>query len=338
MKRIYIYNLIIALFVTNNILGQHEKPYIRQGTEEYTAENYGNSEVSYQKALEKNPNSFEARFNLGDAFYKQQKYDEAVAEFKALADKTTDKQKLARIYHNIGNSQLKQTEKNLKEKKLQEAIKQIDMSIASYKNSLKNDPTDRETKFNLYYAQKVKKLLEEQQKQNQNNQDKNQQDKQNQDKNQQNQQNQDNQDQQNQQNQDQNNSNKGDSDGDGIPDKTEKGDDQAHPRDTDKDGIPDYKDTDSDNDGKPDSEEAGKNPKQPQDTDKDGLPDYRDLDSNNDGVPDSQDNKQNKQNPNQISKEDAMRLLEAIENDEKNVQDKLNKVKGVKVTKKEKDW
>lgn len=336
MRQIYIINVILFLAVAGNLYAQHEKPYIRKGTEEYTAQNYGNSEVSYQKALEKNPESFEAHFNLGDAFYKQEKYDKAIEQFTALSNKTTDKQKLAKIYHNIGNSQLKQTKAILKENKLQDAIKQIDKSIESYKNSLKNNPVDKETKFNLSYAQKLKKLLEEQQKQNQNNQDKNQQDKQNQDKNQQDQQNQD----QNQQNQDQNqnNSSKDDSDGDGIPDKTEKGNDDANPRDSDKDGTPDYKDNDSDNDGKSDSEEAGQNPKEPQDTDKDGLPDYRDLDSNNDGKPDSEDSKQSQGNPNQISKEDALRLLEAIENDEKDVQDKLKRVKGARVAKKEKDW
>ena len=81
---------------------QHERPYIRKGTKEYTASNYGNSEVSYQKALDKNVESFEARFNLGDAFYKQEKYDEAIKEFTSLAERTTDRVKLSKLYHNIG--------------------------------------------------------------------------------------------------------------------------------------------------------------------------------------------------------------------------------------------
>jgi len=330
----HIFLLYLFFLITNNIIGQKEKSAIRQGVNEYNYKNYGNSEVSYQKALSINPESFEAKFNLGDAFYKQEKYDEAIREFSELAGKTTDKEKLGSLYHNIGNSQLNQTKKLLNEQKLDESIKQIDKSIEAYKNALKNNPTDKETKFNLGYAQQLKKLLENQKNQNEKNKDKNQQDKDKQDK--------DNKDQDNQdKNQDQNQNNKNkpnenDSDGDGIPNKEEQGNDPKKPRDTDKDGTPDEKDTDSDNDGKPDSDEAGKNPEKPQDTDKDGLPDYRDLDSNNDGKPDSQDSKPKPED--KISKEDALRILDAILNDEKNVQDKLKKVKGVNSNQLEKDW
>ncbi len=320
---------IILILCVNFSYAQLENQYIRQGCEEYENKQYGNAEVSFQKALQENPNSYEAQFNLGNAFYKQAKYDEAIKEFSALSDKTTDKENLAELYYNIGNSKLKKVEKILQEQKLGEAIKQIDKSLADYKRSMINNPKNINAKYNFSYAKKLKELLEQQKQQQKNNQNnknnKNQDNKQDQ-----NQQNQDNQNQQNQ-----NQPSKGDSDGDGIPDKVEKGDNPDKPRDTDKDGKPDYQDDDSDNDGKPDSEEAGNNPEKPQDTDKDGLPDYRDLDSNNDGKPDSEDNKKPQQG--QISKEDALRLLQAIENDEKNVQDKLKRVKGRRV-KKEKDW
>lgn len=333
MKQLKLFFLFFSAFlISNNMIGQKEKKFIRQGVDEYSNKNYGNSEVSYQKALSANSESFEARFNLGDAFYKQEKYDEAIKEFSDLASKSTDKEKLGKLYHNIGNSQLNQTKKLLNEQKLDESIKQINKSIESYKNALKNNPADRETKFNLGYAQQLKKILEDQKNKNQQNQDKNKQDKQ--DKDQQDKNNQDKNQDQNQNNQ--NKPSENDSDGDGIPNKEEQGNDQKNPRDTDKDGTPDDKDTDSDNDGKSDSEEAGKNPQKPQDTDKDGLPDYRDLDSNNDGKPDSQDAKPNPDE--KISKEDALRILDAILNDEKNVQDKLKKVKGVNTNALEKDW
>ncbi len=325
--------LVLIILVSNGMYSQKEKRYIRQGTEDYLSKNYGNSEVSYQKAVTTNDESFEAKFNLGDAFYKQEKYDDAIKQFSDLASKSTDKEKLGKLYHNIGNSQLNQTKKLLSEQKMDESIKQIDKSIESYKSALKNNPSDRETKFNLGYAQQLKKMLEDQKNKNEKNKDKNQQDKnkQDQDKN-----NQDKNKQDQNQDKNQNKPSENDSDGDGIPDKEEKGNNPDKPRDTDKDGTPDYKDTDSDNDGKPDSEEAGKNPEKPQDSDKDGLPDYRDLDSNNDGKPDSQDVKQNPKD--KISKEDALRILDAILNDEKEVQGKLKKVKGVKTNKLEKDW
>ncbi|MBN1252795.1 MAG: tetratricopeptide repeat protein [Bacteroidales bacterium] len=325
--------LIFTLLIGLNSFSQKERKYIREGNEEYISKNYDNSELAYEKALAKNPKSFEAKFNLGDAFYKQKKYKAAIDEYNSLLKDESDKIKLSKLYHNIGNCELKQTEEMLQQQKLNDAIKQIDKGINSYKQALKNNPKDRETKYNLAYAQQVKKQLEnkknKQNQQNQNDKNKDNKDNQNQD----NQNNQENQDNQNQKSEN-------DSDGDGIPDDVEKGQDKNKPRDTDNDGTPDHQDQDSDNDGKSDSEEAGKNPEKPQDTDKDGTPDYRDLDSNNDGKPDSEEKaSENKQNINQISKEDAMRLLEAIENDDKNVQDKLKKIKAnVKSVKTEKDW
>jgi tetratricopeptide (TPR) repeat protein len=338
MKHIFL--SIIILTGGLQLFAQRENAQIRAGNENYAFKKYGNAEVCYQKALERNPESFEATFNLGDAFYKQKKYKEAIEKYSSLTKTEKDKSKLARLYYNIANSEFKQTEELLKNQKLDEAIKQIDKSIASYKKSMLNNPKDKEVKYNYSYAKFLKKQLEQQKKQqdqnNKNKQDKNQ-DKNNQDKNNKDKNNKDN---KGDQNQDKNKPGENDSDGDGIPDKTEKGNDpkQKEPRDTDKDGTPDYQDQDSDNDGIPDSEEAGENPEQPKDTDKDGLPDYRDTDSDNDGTPDSAENQQAPQN-NQISKEDALRLLQAIENDEKNVQDKLKKkkAKAVKV-KSGKDW
>lgn len=337
MKTIF---LLIAILISPlQIFSQRENKYIRAGNDDYFAKNFGNSEVCYQKALQKNPESYVAKFNLGDAFYKQKKYNEAIAEFSAIAEDENDKTRLGQLHYNIGNSQLKQTEDFLKNKKLDEALKQVDKSINSYKKSLINNPKDKETKYNLAYAKYLKKQLENQKnQQNKNNQNQDNKDNQNSDKSNQNKNNQNNQD--NKKQQDKNQPNENDSDGDGIPDKVEKGDDpkQQKPRDTDKDGQPDYLDQDSDNDGIPDSEEAGEDPEHPKDTDKDGLPDYRDKDSDNDGIPDAQEKKQPKQN-NQISKEDALRLLEAVENDEKSVREKLKKRK-VKVVpvKSGKDW
>ncbi len=338
MKQIF---LIITLLISIiQAFSQKENRHIRAGNDDFFAKNYGNSEVCYQKALQINPDSYEAKFNLGDAFYKQKKYKEAIEEFSAIAKVENDKSKLAHLYYNIANSELKQTEDFLKNQKLDEALKQIDKSINSYKNSLINNPKDKEAKYNLAYAKYIKEQLENQ---------KNQQDKNNQNQDKDNKDNKDNQDKNNKDNkdnkgdqnqQDKNKPSENDSDGDGIPDKTEKGNDpkQQEPRDTDKDGTPDYQDEDSDNDGIPDSEEAGEDPENPKDTDKDGLPDYRDTDSDNDGTPDSEEKNQPQQN-NQISKEDALRLLEAIENDEKNVQEKLKRHKGKVVpVKSGKDW
>lgn len=301
--------IILVAFLTlisSAAYSQSERKFIRKGTTEYDQEKYLESEIEYRRALEKDPNSYEAQFNLADALFKQEKLDEALDMFQALSKTETDKQKLAQIHHNIGN--------------IQYAKGDIEKSISAYKKAMRNNPLDDQTRYNLIAAQKQQQQQQEQQQ----NQDQKQDQEQNQD-----------QQQDQQQNQDQNQNN--DQDKDGIPDEKEKQNNEGNksdkPEDTDKDGTPDYQDTDSDNDGIPDQKEAGENPREPKDTDGDGIPDYRDTDSDNDGTPDSQE-----QPDDEMSKEDAERLLNAIQQDEDDLQKEKRKAKEVKSRTIEKNW
>ncbi len=306
--------IIIALFALASANAQEERKFIRKGNNEFTEEKFLESEIEYRKALDKDNASFEAQFNLGDALFKQEKFDEALDQFQILAGTETDPQKLAQVYHNIGNSHF--------------VMQKYQESVNAYKNALRNNPLDHDSRYNLIAAQKMLQQQQEQQNQDQNKD-----------------QNQDQQKQQDQKPQD--------SDGDGIPDEKEKENEQGQQnenQDTDGDGQPDYKDQDSDNDGRPDKQEAGDDPSNPKDTDNDGTPDYRDLDSDNDGTPDSEEeqdpNQQQKpQNQNQqqqpedqMSKEDAQRLLNAIQQDENELQKKLRKAKAAQRPKTEKNW
>jgi len=151
---------------------------VREGNRQYNAEKPVDAETSYRRALSVNEKSNLTTFNLGDALYRQQKFEEAGKEFEKVASTATDKMDKAWAYHNLGNSYLQQ-------QKLKE-------SIEAYKQALRNNPNDLDTKYNLSYALNLLQEQEQQQ-QNQDNQDKN--DNQDQD--------QQNQDQQDQQNQDQ---------------------------------------------------------------------------------------------------------------------------------------
>jgi Ca-activated chloride channel family protein len=187
----------LILFFTSLAIpsfAQEDKKDVREGNKLYKKELYNDAEIAYRRGLDKDSLSFVARFNLGDAYYKQEQYEQAENIFKNLSDINdegmTDAQK-AKIMHNLGNAQLQQ-------KKYKE-------SIDSYKKSLRINPTDDETRSNLAYAQ----LMSNDEQQQQQNQDQNQDQSQDQDKQDQNQ-NQDNQnqDQNNQeQNQDQDQSN-----------------------------------------------------------------------------------------------------------------------------------
>lgn len=166
IKIILIYTLVLIAF---NAFAQKERKYVRQGNNEFENANYENSEVLYRKAADlEEKKTYETAFNVGDALYKQEKYEDAINQFNSIADYEISKEEKAKIYHNLGNSLLQSN-------KLKE-------SIEAYKNALRNNPDDMETKYNLVYAQKK---LEEQQQQNQDqNQDQNNdQDKQDQDQN-----------------------------------------------------------------------------------------------------------------------------------------------------------
>jgi len=169
------------------VWGQAERKHIRQGNKLYEKESFDDSEVQYRKALEKDEQSFKGEFNLADALYKQEKYEEAINKFNRMADTESDKANLGALYHNLGNSLLQSGE--------------LEPSIEAYKNALRNHPGDLETKHNLAYAQNMLQQQQQQQQQ-QNQQDQEQQEQQEQDS-QENEQQQNQEQQQQQQQQDQ---------------------------------------------------------------------------------------------------------------------------------------
>ncbi len=195
-KILIVSGLILILPVL--VHGQAERKFIRQGNKQYKEEVFDESEILYRKALEKEQQSYSGEFNLGDAMYKQEKFEDAARSFHKLAENQMDPIKLGELYHNIGNSFLK--------------ANQLEASIEAYKQALRNNPEDNETRHNLAYAQQMQQQQQDQQNQDQDKQDQDQdKDKQDQDKDKQDQdqdkqdQNQDKQDQdQDQDQQDQN--------------------------------------------------------------------------------------------------------------------------------------
>ncbi len=122
---------------------------MREGNKQYNAEKAEDAEKSYRRALDVDEKSNMATFNLGDALYRQKKYEEAGKEFEKAASETTDKMDKSRAYHNLGNSYLQQ-------QKLKE-------SIEAYKQALRNNPNDADTKYNLSYAMNLLKQQQQQQ-------------------------------------------------------------------------------------------------------------------------------------------------------------------------------
>lgn len=234
LQKIYIISLLLLGVAAGGHAQQKtDRDYLRSGNKLYNDSLFIKAEVDYRKALDINPKSTDAMFNLGNALLMQQKVKEAMEQYESVSKVEKDKSKLAEIYHNMGV--------------ILQSAKQYPQCIEAYKESLRNNPKDDETRYNLALAQK---LLKDQQ------------------------QNQQNQDQQQQQ-QDQND------------DKQEQNKDQQ--------------------------EQEQKDQQQ-------------------------QQQQQQQQNKNEMSKENAQQLLNAVMQDEKNVQDKVKKQIQIQGKKLDKDW
>jgi len=147
---------LLLMLQASVLFAQQEKKYIKKGNDLYQQQNYKDAEKNYRLSLGKKDKTVEGNFNLGDALYKQKRFDDAGKQFdKIAATSGSNKGVMAKAYHNLGNSLLES-------KKLEE-------SVAAYKKSLLNNPQDDETRYNLAYAQEKLKQKQNQDKNNKNN-------------------------------------------------------------------------------------------------------------------------------------------------------------------------
>ncbi|WP_372745209.1 tetratricopeptide repeat protein [Lutibacter sp.] len=160
-------SLIIIFFAFTTVLFAQEqnqeklereaRAEVRAGNELYNQLKFSDAEVAYKKAISKNPNSEKAAYNLGNAIYQQGRTKEAIANYELSAKTSKDKMSKAEIFHNMGNSYLKE--------------KQYAQAVEAYKNAMRNNSKDDETRYNLALAQKL--LKDQQDKDNKDNKDKN---------------------------------------------------------------------------------------------------------------------------------------------------------------------
>lgn len=184
MKNRIIGTTTILLLTVLSISAQKiERDYIRKGNRSYKDSLYTNAEVNYRKAIDTNPQSAVSIYNLGNTLLQQNKAQEAMEQYITSSKIEKDKKSLAQVYHNMGV--------------IFQANKDYARAVEVYKEALRNNPKDDETRYNLALAQKMLKDQESNQDQDQNeNQD---QDNQEQEKEQEQQKDQDNQQSQDQQ-------------------------------------------------------------------------------------------------------------------------------------------
>lgn len=156
MKRL-IFSLILFIVFTMSALAQNaEWGMIHQGNRAFSRGEWAKAEKYYRKALEKNPRNSRAMFNLGDTYLAQKNGKDALQCFANAAKGEHNRMVRAMAYHNIGF--------------IHQNNKDYDRAIDAYKEALRNNPYDDDTRYNLAICQKQRQQQQQdrQQQQDQN--------------------------------------------------------------------------------------------------------------------------------------------------------------------------
>jgi tetratricopeptide (TPR) repeat protein len=253
MKKILLYSFLLLSLA---IHAQEKDKDLPKGNDSFAEKKYADAEADYRVSESGNPKKSMASYNLGNAIYKQNQSEEAKYHYAKAIKTAKTKEEKHKAFHNIGNTLMK--------------AKDYTNAVDAYKNALRNNPADEETRYNYALAKKMLK--------------------------------------------------------DNPPKKD--GKDKDKDKNDKKDDKKD-KSQDKDKDKKDDKKDEGK------DKDKDKKEGDKDKDKNDK----DQGQGQPKPQPGGISKQRLENLLDAVNNEEKKVQDKVNKQKAQTNPKKaEKDW
>ncbi|MGY5846098.1 tetratricopeptide repeat protein [Salegentibacter sp. HM20] len=241
---------------------------MREAREAMSENDFASAEAAYRLAIAKDPDNAAARYNMGNLYYAKEKTPEAESRLRQAAERAETRDDKHKAFHNLGNSFMKQ-------KRYKEAVE-------AYKNALRNNPKDDETRYNYALA---KKMLEEEEQEGGGGGGEDDQQEENEE-------------------QDQNQGGDGDNEQEQPRDEGEQEQEEPQEGEGEKDQPQD------EGEGEPEQEQQG-------------------------------DNQQQQPQPaqGQLSPEQIKSLLEAMENEERKIQDKINaeKAKGAR-SRSEKDW
>ena len=145
--------IIIIMLVASmvDVSAQSDRRSIRSGNRQYRQQNFVKAEAEYRKAVSANSSNPQALYNLGCALMMQNKDSLATVQFEKAGRLEKDPKRKAMVYHNIGF--ICQNHRLYSE------------AIEAYKESLRNNPSDNETRYNLELCKRLNKSNKQQQKQ-----------------------------------------------------------------------------------------------------------------------------------------------------------------------------
>lgn len=137
--------LVLSILMIQALVGfaQTDRQHIRYGNRWFKQDNYVKAEAEYRKAVDKNPSNPQALYNLGCALLMQKKDSAAIQQFEHAGKIETDPKRKAMAYHNIGW--------------ICQSLKMYGEAAEAYKESLRNNPSDNETRYNLALCMRQQK-------------------------------------------------------------------------------------------------------------------------------------------------------------------------------------
>ena len=139
----------IFIIISFSLKAQAEKEnnYISKGNGLHENKSYVDAEAEFRKALSINQDNSIANQNLGNTLYRSEDYDQANQRFFRSQKDNLDKSQKHLAFHNMGNVFMKK--------------KDYPKAVEAYKNALRNNPKDDETRYNYALA---KEMLEKEKK------------------------------------------------------------------------------------------------------------------------------------------------------------------------------
>ena len=156
----YLLAFLFAAVLSLQILSAQtlsDRKDVRRGNRDFRKENYKEAEINYRKALVKDSTSFAANYNLGNALYRMNDFQQAGKSYEVLKSSASGNPGASDLFYNMGNVAVQ--------------AKDWQAAVDSYKQSLLRNPSDLDAKENYIYARKMLENQQNQQNKQNNNKD-----------------------------------------------------------------------------------------------------------------------------------------------------------------------
>lgn len=132
--------LLLLLFLSVGLQAQNHRDYVRRGNRFFRDSIYDKAQVEYQKGFQKDSLDVPVQYNLANTLLRQSQPKEAMRLLERAAKAERSPLRRAKIFHNMGL--------------ILQSQKQYGPAIQSYMESLRNNPRDNETRYNLVLCQR----------------------------------------------------------------------------------------------------------------------------------------------------------------------------------------